>query len=107
MSRLEATPSQHPKKILPLKMNGTNVGATIAVAAAIHCDYMNTIVVFFNSTAESVLCVCELVDCIGAGEWILGTLNSNCCLAHLIMLVVCSIDGNFMAVSAYFLVLIA
>ena len=36
-----------------------------------------------------------------------GTLNANFRLAHLIMLVVISIDGNYMAVDAYLLVLIA
>ena len=88
-------------------MNGTTLGATVAVSAAIHCTCMTTIVMFCNSAAESVLCICELVACIGADEWMPGTINANCCLAQLIMLVVCSVDGSFMAVAAYFLVLLA
>ena len=88
-------------------MNGSTVGATLAVAAAIDCYCMTTIVICCNSVAESVFCVCELVACIGAGEWIPGTINANYRLARLIMLVVCSVDGNFMAVAAYFLVLLA
>ena len=88
-------------------MNGSTVGDTVAVAIAIDCNCMTTIVIFCNSTAESVLCFFRLVACIGAGEWMPGTLNANCRLAHLIMLVVCSVDGDFMAVAAYFLVLLA
>ena len=88
-------------------MNGSTVGATVAVAVAIDCACMTTIVIFCNSTAENVLWVFGLVACLGAVEWMPGTLNANCRLSHLIMLVVCSVDGDFMAVAAYFLVLLA
>ena len=88
-------------------MNGSTVGATVAVAVAIDCACMTTIVICCNSAAESVLCVFGLVAYIGTGEWMPGTLDANCRLAHLIMLVLCSVDGNFMAVAAYFLVLLA
>ena len=94
-------------KSLPLKLNGATAGDTVAVSAVIYCACMTTIVICFNSDAYSVLCVCELVACIGAGEWMPGTINANCCLSHLIMLVVCSVDGNIMAVVAYLLVLLA
>ena len=83
------------------------MGATISVAAAVYCGYRTIIVICCNSVAESVFCVCELVACIGAGEWMPGTLNANFRLAHLIMLVVCSVDGNIMDVAAYLLVLLA
>ena len=66
---------------------------------------MTTIVVFSNYAAESVLCVRVLVAYIGAGEWIPGTINAKCPIYHLIMLVVCRMDGNFMAVATCFLVL--
>ena len=83
------------------------MGATVAVYSAIDCACMATIVICCNSAAESVLCVCELVAFIGAGDWMPGTLNANFRRAHLIMLVVCSVDSNFMAVAAYFLVSLA
>ena len=83
------------------------MGATVAVDAVIDCACMNTILICCIYAAESVLCVCELVACICAGEWIQDTLNANFLLAHFIMLVVCSIGGNFVAVSACFLVLLA
>ena len=77
LSRLEATPSQHPNESLPLKLNGATVGDTVAVATDIYCTCMTTIVICCNSAAESVLCVCGLVACIGAGEWMPGTINAN------------------------------
>ena len=88
-------------------MNGATVGDTVAVAAAIDCACMTNIVICCNSAADSVLCICGLVACIGAGEWTPGTLNANFRLAHLIMLVMCSVDGDFMAVAVYLLVLLA
>ena len=88
-------------------MIGATVGDTAAVAATINCTCMTNIVIFCNCAAESVLCLFELVACIGTGEWMPGTLNANCRLAHLIMLVVCSVDGNIMDVAAYLLVLLA
>ena len=93
--------------MLTSKVNGATVGATVDIASAIDCACMNTIVIFCNYAAESLLCVCDLVACIGAGYWIPGTLNSNCHLAYLIMLVVRRMDGNFMTVTSCFLVLIS
>ena len=87
------------KQFLPSKVNGATVGATVAVAATIDCAWINTIAIFCNSAAESVLGVCNLVACIGAGEWIPGTRNANCRLAHLTILGLCRMDGNFMTVS--------
>ena len=83
------------------------MGDTAVVAAAIDCACMTTISIFCNSAADSALCVCEMVACIGAEEWIPVTLNANFCLDHLIFLVVCSVDGDFMAVAAYLLVMFA
>ena len=93
------------KSLLPSKVNGATVGDTVDFSAAIDCACMTTIEICCNSSADSVLCVCYLVACIGAGEWIPGTLDTNFRLTHLITFLVCSIDGNFMAVAACFLVM--
>ena len=92
---------------LPSMVNDATVGATVAVATAIYCACITTVTIFCNSSAYIVLCVCGLVSCIGVGEWIPGTLNANCRLAYLILLVVCSMDRNFMAVAAFLFILLA
>ena len=92
---------------LPSKLNGSNVGAAVSFAASIYCTLIANIANFYNSNTYSALGVCDLVDCIGAGEWMSGTRHANCCLAHLILLGVCRMYGNFMAVAACFFVLLS
>ena len=100
----------HPnirKSFLPSKVKGVTMGATVAVSVSVDCSWMTKIVIYCCSAAESVIWVCGIMACISAGYWMTGTLNTNCRLSHLIMLVVRSIEGNFMAVYACLLVMIA
>ena len=78
--------------LFPSKFNRETVGATVDVVGAIDWASMTTVAICCSSATDSVLCVCDIVACIGSGEWIPGILNFNFRLTHLIMLVVCSMD---------------
>ena len=91
------------KGFLLSKFNGSTVGAAVDFAASIYCAWITTIEMLFKSAADSVLGVCDLVSYIDTGEWVSGTQNSHLCLAHSIMLGVCRMERNFMAVAEFFL----
>ena len=95
------------KQLLPSKVNGSTVGATVAFATVIDCAWMTNVTIFCNSTVESVLGVWEIVAYIGAVAWIPVTRKINCHLSHLILFCVIRMGGNLITVATCFFVLIA
>ena len=91
------------KGLIPPKVKDVTVSTNVSVSTIIDCACMTTIDILCSSAAHSVLWFYGLMACIGSGEWMPGTLNVNCWITHLIFLMVCSIEGNFMAVTEFVL----